>query len=324
MVVALAVTANGILVARDGRLELYDNDATTRRWSSADGVAGATAMAVAASGKRAAVLDALANDAVIVDLDSGRATHVKTGETPVAAAFDGDDLYILDRDAQRLERIGADGTRASIETAADPAFLASANGRLLVYARTAGEIEEVTLAPFAIHRRLAVPPSASHLEAGDRNAFLVYPRGGRIVTVALDTFTASSRAIGAVPVDLALTSKNLAIADPSSKRVWILEGPQPASQAFARGFLRGLLGLGPAAHRNADFNAGFPTGVDRVVARGGRWIAYDSASGTLYRVEKAQSTLLAKHVPPQAFAITADGAVVFWSDEVRRLQKTAE
>jgi hypothetical protein len=123
-----------------------------------------------------------------------------------------------------------------------------------------------------------------------------------------------------VPVDLAVTSKTLAVADPSAKRVWIVEGPQSTSQAFTRGFLRGLLGLGLGANHSADF----PTGVDRVVARGGRWIAYDSAGGALYRVEKTQSTLLAKHVAPEAFAVTADGAVVFWNDEVRRLQKTRD
>ncbi len=178
----------------------------------------------------------------------------------------------------------------------------------------------MTLAPFAIGRRISVPPFASHLAADGKHAFLVYPRGGTIVTVALDTLTTSSQDVGAVPIDLAVTSNTLAVADPTAKRVWIIEGPQSTSQAFARGFLRGLLGLGLGANHNADF----PTGVDRVVARGGRWIAYDSAGGALYGVDKTQSTLLAKHVAPQGFTVTADGAVVFWNDEVRRLQKISD
>jgi hypothetical protein len=186
LLVTLAATANGILVARDGRLELYDNDATTLRWSSPDGVRDATA--IATGGSRAAVVDALANEVAIVDLETGRVTHAKTGETPIAAAFAGDDLYVLARDARTLERITPDGARTAISTGADPAFLAQANGRLLVYARTTGELEEVSLTPFAIGRRIPVPPFASHLEADDKHAFLVYPRGGTIVTVALDTF----------------------------------------------------------------------------------------------------------------------------------------
>lgn len=318
LLVALAATANGVLVARGGRLELYGNDATTLRWSSPDGVRDATA--IATSNTRAAVLDALANDVAVVDLRTGHVTRLKTEETPVAAAFAGDDLYVLARDARTLERITPDGGRTSLSTGADPVFLAQANGRLLVYARTAGELEEVSLAPFAIARRIPVPPFASHLEADGKHAFLVYPRGGTLVTVVLDTFTTSSQNVGAVPVDLAVTSKTVAVADPSAKRVWIIEGPQSTSQAFARGFLRGLLGLGLGANHNADF----PTGVDRVIARGGRWIAYDSAGGALYRVDKTRSSLLAKHVAPQGFAVTADGAVVFWDDEVRRLQKTTD
>lgn len=316
LLVVLAATANGFVVAREGRIELYANDARTLRWSSNDGVAHPTS--IVADATRAAVLDALANEAAIVDLASGRVTRVRTGETPVDAAFAGGELYVLDRDARQLERAGS---RESVPLPADPAFLAKANGRLLVYARTTGELDEVTLSPLAISRHVSVPPFASHLEADAKNAYLVYPRAGKVVSVALDTLATSSQDVGAVPVDLAITSRNLAIADPSAKRVWIVEGTQSFGQAFARGFLRGLLGFGFGASRNSDF----PTGVDRVlVTRGGRWIAYDSAGGALYRVDKSQSTLIAKHVAPQAFAVGRDGSVVVWNDEVRRLQKIVD
>jgi len=43
------------------------------------------------------------------------------------------------------------------------------------------------------------------------------------------------------------------------------------------------------------------------------WIAYDSSSGTLYRFTKSKSSVIAKGIAPQAFALTA-GGVVYWKD----------
>jgi hypothetical protein len=124
-------------------------------------------------------------------------------------------------------------------------------------------------------------------------------------------------AAGAVPVALAVAPPHtLAIADPSAKRVWMIEGAQSFGQAFARGFFRGLLGLGLRPNRNSDF----PTGVDRVLIRGKTLIAYDTSSGTLYRVAKSTSTIIAQGVRPQEFTVTSD-AVWIWDDSVRRLQR---
>src|SRR5204862_6901789 len=92
----------------------------------------------ATSNERIALLDPLANEARIVDVTTGRGTTVHTGETPVVGLFIGAALYLLERDARALERIGADGTRASVSTGADPAFLRQANGRLYIYARGEG------------------------------------------------------------------------------------------------------------------------------------------------------------------------------------------
>jgi len=319
----IAATARGVLVAHDGRVELFNDDGSRRLWS-ADGVANATA--IVTSPNRAAVLDALANEALLVDLADGRVTRVRTGETPIAGVFLGGDFYLLARDARTLERVTRDGARASLATAADPAFVVAANGRLYVYARTAGELEEITTTPFAVRRRVSVPPFASDVEADGRQLDLVQPRAAKVTTVSLETLTWSSQDVGAVPVDLAftssataLTARNLAVADPSAKRLWIVEGVQSFSQAVARGFLRGLLGLGLFAARNSDF----PTGVDRVIARGGRWIAYDSSSGSLYRVQGSKGTLLVKDIAPNQFAVTPSGVVV-WNAAVRRLQKIAD
>ena len=106
-------------------------------------------------------------------------------------------------------------------------------------------------------------------------------------------------------------STTLAVADPSAKRIWTVEGEESFARAFARGFLRGLIGLGLTSQ-----NRDFPTGIDRVIVRGGELYAYDSSSGTLYRGTKA----IAQGVAPQAFTI-GPGGVYVWSDTVRRLQR---
>jgi len=69
-------------------------------------------------------------------------------------------------------------------------------------------------------------------------------------------------------------------------------------------------------------NSDFPTGVDRVLIRGKALIAYDTSSGTLYRVAKSKSSIVAQNVRPQAFTVTPD-AVWTWDDSVRRLQRYA-
>jgi len=298
----LTDTPRGVVVAHEGRVRLE------RGWT-VEGVREATA--IAASTDRVVVLDALHDQAVIVDVATGRATKVTTAATPVAAAFLGPDLYILCRDARRLQRVGG----PSIEVAADPAFLAVANRKLYVYSRTAGVVEEIQ--SDRITRRLRVAPFASDFEASGDTAYLAYPRESRVRTIDLETMKAGEAIdVGAVPVDIALTgggtaitARILAVADPSAKRIWLTEGRQSTSKAIARGFLRGLLGLGLYGNRSSQF----PTGVDRVLARGSRWIAYDSSSGTLYRVTRQQSSIIAKGIAPQAFTLTSDG-VAFWQN----------
>jgi hypothetical protein len=293
-------TAAGVVVAHDGKIELPG------KWTI-DGVRHATAIATTTD--RVAVLDALSNEAVIVELATGRASRMQTAETPIAAAFLGRELYILARDARVLQH-GV--TR--IPLAADPSFLGQANGMLYVYSRTTGTIEEID--GDRVSRRVVVAPFASDFEISGTTAYLVDPRAARIRLVDLRTMKATSEiAVGAVPVDLAfagggtaLTARVLAVADPSAKRVWLQEGAQSMTQAIARGVLRGFLGLGLFGSRASQF----PTGVDRVVIRGKIWVAYDSSSGTLYRFTKRTSSIVAKNVPPHGFAVTADG-VAWWN-----------
>lgn len=302
---SVANTRAGVVVAHDGVVELPG------RWRAA-GVA--TPGPIVTSSDRIAVLDPIANEVRTIDLATGRAQLARTGETPIDGLFANGDLYVLARDARTLERI-RDGAKVALP--ADPALVREAGGRLYVYSRLEGIVTELSLAPLAVRRSARVAPFASSFEVDGRNGYLVVPREGKVRTVSLETLQPSGAIdVGAVPVDVArLTSGNavagrtLAVADPSAKKVWIIDGVESTSQAFARGFIRGLLGVGLYSNRTSQF----PTGVDRVFVLGARWFAYDSASATLYRFTKTSSAVVAKDVAPSSFAVTAEG-VAIWRD----------
>jgi hypothetical protein len=315
----IATTNRGIVVAHDQVIELFDRTGRNLIWKT-DGLP--TPQTIVTSNERIAVLDPLANEARIVELTTGRGITVHTGETPIAGVFIGATLYLLERDARALERIGADGTRASISTGADPAFLRGANGKLFVYARGEGVVQEIGTNPFAIRRSVRVTPFASYFEIDSKNAFIVDPHGAKIGVINLDAMqSAGGIEVGAVPVSFAfastgtsLTARTLAVADPSAKKVWLIEGAQSVTQAFTRGLLRGLIGLGLFGSGASQF----PTGVDRVFVRGARWYAFDSSSGTLYRFTKTSSSVIARNI--RAFTVAPEG-VFYWNDAVRRLQQ---
>ena len=319
---SVAPTSRGIVVAHDRSIELFASTGGGAPLWRSDGVG--TAGAIAVSDRRVAVLDPLQNEVRILDLTSGRGTTVKTGETPIAALFLGNDLYVLERDARTVERIGLDGSRASIGVGADPAFLRVWNGTLFVYERSEGAIQEITTHPFARGRRLPLVAGGSDFKTDGRNGYLAEPRSGKVHMISLDSMQRSGSVdVGAVPVDIAvtargtaLTARTLAIADPAARKVWLIEGSQGFGEAFARGFLRGLIGLGLSGSRSSEF----PTGVDRILATGSQWVAYDTSSRTLYRFSRRKSSVAARNVGPRAFAVTAEG-LFLWDDAVRRLQR---
>lgn len=292
-------TPRGVVAAHDGRIELVNG------WNVA-GVDDATF--IAADDDRAVVLDALSNEAAIVELANGATRRIRTAETPIAAIFVKGELYILARDARVLQHVGG----VDIPLDADPSHIAQADGRIFVYSRTAGVLREIG------GERLEVPPFASDFEIAGNDFYLVYPREGKVrmgpIRPSGPIGPLTELSVGAVPVDLAfagggtaLTARILAVADPSAKRVWLTESTQSMATAVARGFLRGLLGLGLFGARSSQF----PTGVDRVETRGKNWIAYDSSSRTLYHFTRRQSTVLARGVAPHAFALTGNG-VAWW------------
>ena len=318
---SVASTERGIVVAHDRTVELYARNGRDLLWRG-EGVG--TPGAIAASDSRIAVLDPLQNEVRILDLADGRGSTLKTGETPLACTFMGNDLYVLERDARAVERIRSDGSRTSISLGADPSFLRAANGKLYVYERNEGLLQEINTKPFAAGRRLQLSAGGSDFKADGKNGYLIEPRSGKVRMISLETMQVTGSVdVGAVPIEIAaathgtaLSARTLAVADPAARKVWLIEGSQSVGEAVARGFLRGLIGLGLSGGGSSEF----PTGVDRIVASGPQWLAYDSSSRTLYRFRRRKSSVLAKNVAPRGFTVTSDG-VYLWDDAVRRLQR---
>jgi hypothetical protein len=308
----VAATSRGVAVAHDGIIELRSKG---RLIWSVPGVDQATTIIV--GDERMAVLDAWANRGQIVSLIEGHGSTFTTGETPISGLFVGDELFIIARDSKRLERIGSDGSQASLDLNFDPAFMSASAGHLHIYSRIKGSLTEVAVDDrrMFVLRELAVPPHASDMEVEGRTAYLIYPREAKLMTVNLDKLEiAGSAAVGGAPTDIAIAGRGtalsapiIAIADPGAKRVWMTEGAQSVGAAFGRGFLRGFLGLGLFRSRSADF----PRGVDRVRAAEGVILALDSSRGTLYRVGRAEVVRIAEGIDPKGFAIS-DGKAVFW------------
>jgi hypothetical protein len=310
----VATSGRNIVAAHDGRVELYDP--TLRRIWAADGAAHPSKIAVGA--ERIAVIDALANEARIFDAATGKAERVRTGETPIDVLFAGRDLYVLARDASKLERIGG----PSVAVDPDPAFMRALNNTIYVYSRLDGVVQEIDPRAMRVTRRVTLAPFASDFEIDARTGYLVYPHDAKMRTFALATMKRGNDVpAGVVPIDLAVTARanalsasKLALADPSAKRVWVVEGTQSVAKAVARGFIRGLLGLGLFTPKNSDF----PTGVDRLVSKGSTTVAYDSATQTLYRLKGTKGTAIAREVAPGAFAVTENGVAV-WQNNALRL-----
>jgi hypothetical protein len=307
----VASTPRGVIVAHDGVVELQG------KWKTE---AVTTPTAIAVSDTQAAVLDEIHDRVAIVDLATGATKMVHTQSTPIAAAFAGNDLLVVDRDAHVIEKIGD----KSINLAPDPEFLSVRNGRAYVYSRIDGVLQEIGIEPFALLRTIKIAPFASAMQCDGHSAYLVYPHDATIRTVDLETMQpAGELRVGSVPTDVALagdptalTASRLAVADPAARRVWLLQGRQSGLQAFTRGFIRGLLGIGLFAQKEQQF----PTGVDRVVGLGARYLAFDSSTGTLYSVTERQTTVVARGLAPHGFALTDEG-VAYWQNGTLVAQK---
>jgi hypothetical protein len=315
--VVVADSSLGTIVARDGRVELYDRSAHLAR--SFAGVANASRIVV--GGNTVAVFDSWSNTLRLIDLGTAQTRPVTMLETPVDAVFAAGWLFVIERDANSLARIAPDGTRKAISVAADPAFIRASAGKVYVYSRLAGVVQQIDPESLTVTRSLLTAAFASDLELDGRTGYLVFPREALVRTFDLASLKSAAEVrTGAVPIDItllrgsnAMTAATLAVADPSAKRVWTIEARQSTTEAFARGFVRGFLGLGLFRGPNAEF----PTGVDRVFAAHGTTVAWDSVTGALYRVAKSKSTAIARGLEPGAFAITENGVALWQNGRLR-------
>ncbi|HXI12887.1 MAG TPA: hypothetical protein VNM92_09585 [Thermoanaerobaculia bacterium] len=303
----LVVVANG----PERRIEAYRTTDLERIWRF-DGPRHPRTVVFAPSG-RGAVLDAVANSATIFS-DRG-ARSLRVGETPVAALFVGETLFVACRDSRSLEKIDESGTRQVLPTASDVSAAATSGRRIYLYSRVDGTVEEFGSSPFRSISKGRIAPFASDLVLDDKVGYLSLPQSGEVVVFSLETLKITQRVpVGAVPVDLelerpadTLSARTLAVADPSSKRIWRTEGAQSDTAAFTRGFVRGLIGMGLYSPRSSSF----PTGVDRIRSNGRETIAFDSSSATLYQVTKKGSRQIARDIGSEAFDLTSSSVLVW-------------
>lgn len=310
---SVAVTPEGVLVAHDNFVDLYDAK-SLQRISRSDGVAYAGAIVV--DHDDVAVLDPIHNRAIV----NGKS--VTTGETPVDGVFIDHQFFVLERDSRTLSHGGE-----SVHTGAFPQFLRVSRGKLYVYSAVDGLLQEITVSPFAVAREMKVAPFAIDIEIDYATAYFLLPDVGMMV-FDLDHEKEEGRIpVGWFPTDITIAGSStmfkarvLAIADVASKRVWTVQGSQSNAAAFGRGFLRGMLGV----HGFTGGKTDVPTGVDRVIARNAHWIAYDSSAGTIYDVTKRNPSdklpILGRNIGPHAFAL-GDDFLYLWQNGTLVAQK---
>lgn len=236
-----------------------------------------------------------------------------TGTTPVRVVPFRDGFLMLTRDDASLTFIGNDGGTRSIAVAEGSALLETANDRATVYSPVTGELMNVD-ASLRITSRMKSATGASDMEPAGDYLYLVHPGEGRIDVHDARTLDFIERvSAGAVPVDVetignrtAIGAGTLLIADPSSKRVWREEGTQSELEAFSRGFLRGMLGLGLFTPRSNEM----PAGADRLLLSGNEVYALDSSSGTLYHVGRKSVAKVASGVAWSSLAADGEGRIL--------------
>ncbi|HUF17349.1 MAG TPA: hypothetical protein VMS12_04805 [Thermoanaerobaculia bacterium] len=291
-------------------------DAGRKLLWSISGPAEPSTLVLSEDGSRAVILDTLHDQAFVVSTQDGSTERLTTAPGPVAALFRGNHLFILCRDGRELQRISRSGAVDSLELAPDTTFLEAGSRHLYLYSRIEGTVSEVDPQSLAVVRFRSFAGAASDFEIDDHYGYLTLPSSGSVLVFSLEEMRERERlAIGAVPMDLSVASDAgmldagaLAIADPSSKRVWMSERSQSGAAAFGRGFLRGFIGLGLFAPKSSEY----PTGVDRVWAASWGLAAYDSSTGTLYLVARGRASRVASGIPPGAIALTREGAA-FWN-----------
>lgn len=319
---ALAATRDGRLLIEasgtDERIRIREAESLRLLWTT-EGSRTPAFIVTSPEEETAAIIDTSGDSVTLLSLRRKESQRI-TVRRPTAARFgDGSTLYVVSNAPAQLTRIGG-GRVVTTGLPHDPAFVTVANGRLLVYCRVTGLLVDIDPSTLHVRRTATSPPFAADLESDGRHLYLVLPREGKIAVLDIETLAERERlSAGAVPTDVelqqrpgAMSAAVLAIADPSSKAIWRIEGTQSTGEAFARGFVRGLLGLG----LYKPSSAAYPSGIDRLIRTGGgEMLAYDSSSETLYYRER----IVARGV--KACAIAAAKGSAYFVDGAGRLQR---
>jgi hypothetical protein len=276
-----------------------------------------------------AVTDRLKREVVFLD-HRGKAIGRRIVEQfPVAALALNDGLLYTTRAGSLIFLEPSGASRTVAELGPEAAFLRRRGEAVVAYSRTSGKAVIVDSVTLRALRTLSLAPYGSDLEIDGRYGYVTYPRRGKLAVFPLAGQKSGSAGSfelesGAVPVDAVLsgtagvtTAGEVIIADPSSKRIWRSERQQSLSEAVARGFVRGLLGLGIQGASATEF----PTGIDRVALAGTQLYAFDSSAATLYRLERKRSSKVLTGIAFTAIAFLPDGHIVYWDDTTRQLRR---
>jgi len=281
-----------IIVAHDDVIEGFDRTGEKRLWS-ANGLASPSAIVTSQNGESAAVLDAFDDRVAVVSVAGGRVAFHETPGTPVAAAFLGRDLWIVLRDHSSVLRISPDADKIEIGIALDPALVAASDQFVYVYSRAEGLLQEIDPKLAQVKRSTSVGTGGSDLEIrlpnNDRTdliAHLCRPANGVVVRIDLRSMESREISNGGAPIDLAFVPWGAKLSiDPGTSII-----ADPEKQAY-----------------------------DRVSITGAGVFAFDSNSGTLYRIEGRTAKKIASGLTATSFVAT-DDALFTWDGKSKRLE----
>lgn len=309
-----------IIVATANEITIHALDGKILR--RAPGVESPSEIVVDEPTGTAFVIDAVNETAVRLEAGRATATELRLGEMPADATAVRGKLFFVGRSSGTVQQAGADS--GPIDIGFPPTLLRRSGETVVAYNSVDGQIAVIDGASASIVKRGKVAPDASDAAVEAEFVYFTHPRRGIVSVVALATLqTVESLRVGAVPVDVelagnrnAISAGEIVVADPASKRVWREERQQSVASATARGFARGLVGLGLYKPKSGEF----PTGIDRVFVAGRHTFAYDSSSRTLYRLAGKKAVRVATSLGAREFALTPAGEAVVYDERAGRIR----
>lgn len=298
-----------IVVAHDSRIDGFDRSGEKRLWT-ANGLASPSSIVMSADGKSAAILDGFADRVAIVSVADGAVEHYETPGTPVAAAFFGRDVWVILRDRYRVLRITSEGL-TDVVVALDPAFIAVSDKFVYVYSRAEGLLQEIDPKSAQVTRTATVGSGGSDLEVRPPKrgepagavAYVCRPGYAKIAVVDLVAMDSIQRTLGGAPIDLAYVPLGAKLSINPGMSVVADPGKQILLESTDPGPVGTTINL--------------PTATDRIAIAGAGLFAFDSSSGTLYRVEGRTATKVASGLTATSFVATDDGLFT-WAGKLRR------